>query len=353
MASFDTRTSRDGSKKYRVRVCKHGQTRTATFTRKTDAKEWASSTEADLCRGYYVPHQKDLKRTLGEAIDRYLTDVLPVKRRNRDQTSPKRHLNWWKDRIGHVPIVAIDDSLITKHLNELLNGKTHYDKPRSPSTCNRYLVSLSLLFNTAIKRWRWLQINPVRYIEKFEEPKGRDRILSDDERERLLVACKRSVSKDLYTIAVLALSTGMRRGEILSLTWKDIDLKHQRIVIPITKNGESRVVPLIGYALKLMKEHAKVRRLDTTLVFVGLKPDKPIDFRQAWKTALSIALIDDFRFHDLRHCCASYLAMNGASQAELSEILGHKTLAMTKRYTHFMELHTSKVVESMNAKMFK
>ena len=157
----------------------------------------------------------------------------------------------------------------------------------------------------------------------------------------------------------------MRSGEILGLYWQDpknppqdrawgvVDVAAGRIVLHLTKNGERRVVPLVGHASECVKELAKVRRLDTDLLFPGrVKTSEPIDLRQPWEKALERAEIHDFRFHDLRHSAASYLAMNGASLAEIAETLGHKTLQMVKRYSHLSEAHTASVVERMNAKIF-
>jgi integrase len=106
-------------------------------------------------------------------------------------------------------------------------------------------------------------------------------------------------------------------------------------------------------ALSLLLEHSKVRQLDSNLLFPSNKnPQKPIDLRKPWEVALSDAEIEDFHWHDLRHCTASYLAMNGASLAEIAEVLGHKTLSMVKRYAHLSDGHVSNVVASMNDKIF-
>jgi integrase len=147
----------------------------------------------------------------------------------------------------------------------------------------------------------------------------------------------------------------MRQGEIMNLSWSNVDLEKGKITLHETKNGERRVVPLVGHALELMKEYHAKRRLDTVLLFPGnkgQKPQKPVNLRGAWLTALKQAGIEDFKFHDCRHCCASYLAMNRASLSEIAEVLGHKTLQMVKRYSHLSEAHTASVVERMNEKIF-
>jgi integrase len=151
----------------------------------------------------------------------------------------------------------------------------------------------------------------------------------------------------------MALSTGMRYSEQMNLTWKDVDLHAGYAIAHHTKNQERRRIPLAGYALDLLKAHAKVRRLDSKLVFpYRHDPCKPMLLRFYFDKALSDAGIADFRWHDLRHCTASYLAMNGATLAEIAEVLGHKTLAMVKRYSHLSDGHVSSVVSSMNDKLF-
>lgn len=116
--------------------------------------------------------------------------------------------------------------------------------------------------------------NPVSLIEKHEETKGRVRCLSDDERNRLLDACQKSSNPYLYPVVVLALSTGMRQGEIMKLTWSDVDLVNERITLHDTKNGERRAVHLAGKALELLKglRQQKVRRIDNNLVFLAPMP---------------------------------------------------------------------------------
>ncbi len=131
-----------------------------------------------------------------------------------------------------------------------------------------------------------------------------------------------------------------------------MDLKRGLLIFRDTKNGETRSAPLTGHALDIFTQHAKVRRLDTTMVFPDSTGGKPLSIRDAFEGAVERAGIPDFHFHDLRHTFASYLAMNGASLMEIDEALGHKTLAMVKRYAHLTEGHTRGVVERMNRAVF-
>ena len=210
-------------------------------------------------------------------------------------------------------------------------------------------------FTIAINEWEWVEEHPMKKISKLPEPRGRVRFLDDKERERLLDACQNIRGADnLYLLVVLALSTGARHGELINLRWRDVDLTRKVIVLHDTKNKERRVLPLAHHALELIKAHHEARDVATDLLFPApRKPNEPWASRSAWQAAVTKAGLEDFRFHDLRHSAASYLAMNGASLAEIAEVLGHKTLAMVKRYAHLSEAHTAGVVERMNQKIFR
>lgn len=361
MASIQKRTSKSGETSYKVEVRLKGYpAQRATFARLTDAKRWAQHTESAIREGRHFKTSEARRHTFAEMIDRYINDVLPTK----PSLDYKPHLEWWRDRLGShtladvtsVQIAESRDKLLTEPLKpRSKNPKKISETPRyrAPATVVKFLAALSNVYTKAEKEWGWIEGNPVRKVEKPKLPRGRVRFLSDDERERLLEACKQSDSPILYMVVVLALSTGMRKAEIMGLKWPDVDLHQQRATLHETKNGERRVLPITGHALELLKEHSKIRRLDTDLLFPGkVKKHSPIDLRTPWITALRRAEIEDFHFHDLRHSAASYLAMNGASLAEIAEVLGHKTLQMVKRYAHLSEAHTAGVVGRMNEKIF-
>jgi integrase len=178
------------------------------------------------------------------------------------------------------------------------------------------------------------------------------RFLTQEERQRLLTGCTESDTRYLYPLVVLALSTGSRQMELLTLTWSQVDFEQKVLRLLDTKNGTACVLPLTGRALELMRDHFRVRRADTTLVFPGKIGRTPVRLRTAWETAVRRADLTDFTFHDLRHTFASYLAMQGASLREIADALGHKTLAMVMRYSHLTEAHTRSVVERMNRAVF-
>lgn len=369
MATIEKRQDAKGITTYRVKVRIKGYpAQSATFDRLSKAKEWAKSTEAAIKEGRHFKTVEAKRHTLADLIDRYVRSVLPQKSAS-SRTHQEQQLAWWKEQLGSYLLADITPALIAEYRDKL--QETPYrrsDAPegltldRSPATVVRYLAALSHAFTVAMKEWGWVEENPVVKVTKPKESRGRVRFLSDDERGRLLDACKESRSPDLYLAVVLALSTGARQQEILGLKWKDVDLERRVAVLHETKNGERRVLPLAGVALALLRERKESSRSDDLfacaqhgerLIFPSRK-DKttPVDLRTPFETALRKAQIEDFRWHDLRHSAASYLAMNGASLAEIAEILGHKTLAMVKRYAHLSEQHTASVVERMNERIF-
>ncbi|GGI92311.1 tyrosine-type recombinase/integrase [Legionella impletisoli] len=351
MASIEKRTSKEGKISYRVKVRLKGYpTQTATFDRKTDARKWVQQTESAMREGRHFKTSEAKRHTLSEAIERYISDVIPTKPKStRNQVG---QLKWWQKNIGDYTLADITPALIGQYRDKLAKTPSQRNDSLSPATINRYLAVLSHLFTIAMKEWGWVEENPLRKVTKPKESNGRVRFLDDHERALFLSECKKSESPYLYIAAVLALSTGGRRMEIMGLRWKDVDLNRGVITLHETKNGERRVLPLAGHALELMKEHSKLRHVNCDFVFPSHNLKKPIDLRTPFETALKRAGITDFRWHDLRHSCASYLAMNGASLAEIAEILGHKTLQMVKRYAHLSDAHTSKVVANMNNKIF-
>ncbi|MDD5269465.1 MAG: site-specific integrase [Methylococcales bacterium] len=350
MARIKTRTAKDGTARYTAEVRLKGYpAQTATFKRKTDASKWITSTESAIREGRHFKTTAAKKHTVADMIDRYLSGANLTKVQD-EHTG--LHLRRWKDEVGYLILADLNVDVITQVKDKLLNEDVR-GKSRSPTTVLRYMASLSAVLTTAVKDWAWLEDSPMKNTTKPKAVRGRVRFLSDDERERLLNACKESSNKQLYMCVILAISTGMRQAELFGLKWPDVDLYNGFLILHETKNGERRRVPLSGQGLELLREHGKVRRLDTDLLFPGIKdPLKPIDLQTPWETARKRAQITEFTWHDLRHCTASYLAMNGAAMPEIAEVLGHKTMQMVKRYAHLSDGHISNVVASMNEKIF-
>ena len=351
MATIEKRLGPNGKPAYRVRIRLRGfPARSKSFTRKTDALQWAQRIESSIRGGEYVPSPEAMRRTVAEMIDRYIENTLPHKPNNKDRAKVARLLQWWRNEIGDYALANVTPAVITEARDDLQKRKNKYGRAISGGTVNRYLAAIGHAFRTAHKEWQWIERNPMLGVSRKQESKGRDRFLDDDERIRLLEACQASTSPYLYPIVILALSTGARRGELRSMTWKNVDLNRRRITFTDTKNNETRSLPLSGAAHEALQSMSKIRQIETPLVFPGRKPSQLVDFDHAFADAVAAAGIEDFRFHDLRHSAASYLAMSGASLAEIAAILGHKTLQMVKRYTHLSTEHTAQVLERMNQK---
>jgi integrase len=350
MASIQKRTWTDQEGKqrtsYRAQIRRRGfPPVTATFGRKTDADKWARETESDMSRRRYFPQHEAERHTLTELVDRQLEAVKMD--RPHDYERQRVILGWWKEKLGDYTLATLTPDLIGRHRDQLQTKEG-----LSAGTVNRYLSALSKAFTNAVKEWHWLPDNPLARVSKKTEPRGIVRYLSDDERAALLEACRESEYKPLYLIVLFAITTGMRRGELLGLRWQDIDLERRIAVLHNTKNGDRRSVPIVPEVADLLREHGKVRKIGNDQVFVSDGPAEVWLFDKHWYQALSAAKIKDFRFHDLRHTAASYLAMSGATTAEIAAVLGHRTLQMVKRYAHLSDQHTGQVVERMTRKYF-
>jgi integrase len=359
MATIEKRSDSNGSLTYRVKVRMRGYPQaTASFKQRTHAKHWAAQTESAMREGRYFNCPESRKHTLADAIDRYKKEVL---KNLTDLSHRICHLDWWRKEIGMSLLADIHPATISQYKTKLGNTPSdfgrHKNKLRSDSTVNRYLASLSALLNTATKEWNWLESNPCEKVKRNKEPRGRVRFLSDSERKSLIAAC--DVEKDmpeLKLIVLISMTTGARRGEIMNLRWRHVDLKSSRITLVDTKNGDTRSIPIVDPVTGLLSQWSKVRSIDdNSYVFPGHTEStkgKPLDFDKTWRNVLVFSGVSDFRFHDLRHTAASYLAMNGAGIREIGDILGHKSLSMVQRYSHLCDDHKKATVERMTKAVF-
>jgi len=321
---------------YRAQIRRKGyKPISAAFTKRKDAVDRAQKTEAALIERRFFPERE--KHTLSEAIARYTQETLP---KYKPGTAEKKRqvLAWWEKRLGKVYLSDIDTSFL---LGELAKASF------APATHNAYAAHLSTLFTTAIRKWGWMQSFPS--IERFHIPKRRIRILNSEERERLLAACKASHSTNLYAVVFLALTTGGRYREILRLRWEDIDFDRGYVTFWLTKNGRVRSVPLTRQAREML---TTIQQGSSPYLFFSRLRQNQSTLWRAWDLARTRARLRDFRFHDLRHTFASYLAKSGASLFDIGELLGHRKMESTLIYVHMIEGHTRKVVDRMAEEFF-
>ena len=286
--------------------------------------------------------------TLAEAATSYLALY-----RGADENRPLR-LNAWVRILGDRALASITPEDVEDGLQRLADEPSRYyagkdvgghkifkkrgTGRRSNATVNRNFVALCAIYTWSRKN-RLLPRgfeSPCKHVEKLQEPRGRVRYLKNDERDRLLDACRKSSWPRLYALVLMALTTGARRGELLNLHWCDLDLERGEATLHDTKNGDARVLVLLPQLLAELEPFApKDAPTSTALVFRSrLRPSQPFNFRPDWIEAMRLADVKDFHFHDLRHSFASYSAQTGASLLEIADALGHRTLKMVQRYSH-------------------
>lgn len=208
-------------------------------------------------------------------------------------------------------------------------------KPLADSTINRYRCGLQGLLSWARKKrlmpkgWT----NPVNETQRLPENNARTRYLNEDEYCRLLKVSRISYWPKLTLLIMLGVTTGARKGTLLGLKWRDISLDTGRAECARTKNGEPFTLVLVPDVVDELKRFVKKSQPED-LVFCGRRSDQPMNFEKAWKNALHNAAIEGACFHTLRHTHASWLAKKGAPLLAIADSLGHKSLAMTKRYAH-------------------
>lgn len=296
---------------------------------------------------------RDGSITIGALIDAYMADYA-----GRD-TSRTQRLAYWRGLFGHVALAQLGDDEVFAALEDLAARRGKFFAGRdadgakilkakarslSPATINRYQAALSALLTWAQKRriapkgWQ----NPCRHVELRAENNERVRFLSDAERAALLEACQRATWPRLYLLVLMALTTGARRGELESMRWSDIDLARAEATVHVTKNSDKKVLPLVPAVVEQLR---RFQGPPGALLFPSTRrPDVAFNFTKAWEEALRVAKVRNFRFHDLRHSCASALAQSGATLLEIADVLGHRQLSVTKRYSHLAVAHKSKLV---------
>lgn len=312
--------SRNG--KWQARITRKGQPSVAkSFHNKQDAEKWARQLESEMDKGCYTNTLLADRTLFKEVIERYIQEItLNTRSRREDSFRLNALARHW---VGSLTMSALTPAKVAQYRDERLLKV-------APCSVIRELSYFSSIINHARREWGIQMTNPVPFIKKPASPQGRSRILSNEELERLFVALTPKIKSSNHWVLPLtkfALETAMRRGEILSLKWEHIDLQRSIAFIPLTKNGDSRTIPLSPEAIKILEHLPKY--IDGTVF-----PVTPFTLSAAIERARKKAELIDFHFHDLRHMAITRLAEKLPNLIELSAVSGHKSLAMLKRYYH-------------------
>ena len=289
-----------------------------------------------IAEGRFLDIKKELKIKFADFANEYLE--IYAKPNIRSWKSDLHNFNCIKSFFGELCLQEITPLLIEKFKIERV-------KKVKPATVNRALARLKSMFNRAIDWGKFNGANPVKSVKFFLEDNKRTRYLEQEEVVKFLKYCVGNIKP----IAIVALNTGMRKSEILNLKWNDIDFKRGIIYLLRTKNNEKREIPMNDAVITAL---IKVKKNpESQYIFCG-KNGKPFqNIRKSFFTALKNAGIINFRFHDLRHTFASQLVMSGVDLNTVRELLGHKSLEMTLRYSHLSPDHKKRAVDILGKRI--
>jgi integrase len=311
-----------GEYSFQVKMMHQGIKISETFDTLRDAQTWrdlqaaSSSLDIDSKRIYEARAHKRAAQTftVRQALERYALEVTPAKKGAAVELT--RIAKAKRTTFSNKSMYTVSPKDTLAFLDEI--GGSENNK-------RKYASLISHLFKVAVKRWSIPVENPVSgKIEMPSNGKPRDRRLEGKESERML----EKLTGEAKAIFEFAIETGMRRGEMLSLEWRNVDYKKLVAVLIDTKNGETRAVPLSSSAVRALK--GLTQGVGKAKVFKITRSQ----LRDAWENARAAAKIPDIRLHDLRHEAASRLFEKGLNVMEAASVTGHKTLSMLKRYTH-------------------
>jgi len=315
-------TFRNRHGKWQARVTRKGhQPVSKSFHTKQDAERWARQLESEMDKGSYTNLSVAERTVFSEVIERYVQTVTLQTRSMKEDTFRLRALA--RHPIAKLHMAALTPIKIAAYRDERL-------KIVSPASVIRELSYFSSIINHARREWGINITNPLPLVKRPPAPQGRNRILSDNELSRLYAALTprvKNANRWILPLTKFALETAMRRGELLALRWEHINWQDRTAFIALTKNGESRTIPLTSAAIEILKE---LPRNLSGRIF----PVNGTTLSASIERARAKAKLEDFHFHDLRHMAITRLAEKLPNLIELSAVSGHKSLAMLKRYYH-------------------
>jgi len=313
--------------------------RSTETTNKRLAERIEAKVLTQMAEGKWFERSVGADKTLQDLFYRYISEHSSLNKAKRTARQDRGFAKEMLAFFGDVPITEISPSGVSAY-------KVHLrTKGLAAATINLQRGFLRHAFKKALLEWEWVRENPVEKVSSEKVSNARDRWLTLDEEKKLIDACviyatgKGNVMAPHYwlqEIVVFALNTGMRQGEILSLSWPDVDLFKRTATVVRSKNGEKRTIPLNRKAFAVCKAKALGREITKGYVFASEVGTKILarNLHRAFCDAKKRAEIEDFRFHDLRHTFATRLAQAGIDLYKIAKLLGHKDIKMTQRYSH-------------------
>ncbi|WP_425043816.1 integrase [Primorskyibacter sp. S87] len=326
------------SGKWQATVRRDGRSRSQTFTLRKDAVKWARAAELQAERGDVVDERQLRIYTFGSVLCRYKDEVAKGKLAGGNEALM-------------IASILRDRKLAETRLNRLTASKVAFWRDQclqnmQPATVCRYLGIMQHALDIAVTDWQMpLAHNVIKDVRRPRVNNRRERRLRGNEQAVLIEACEQYSNPQMAPLVRLALATAMRRGELLAMHWRDVDLLRCVVHLPTSKNGHARTVPLSVEAIDVLKQlqsevdtgieaardEGKLGGCAAAANIFSMKPNAVL---LAWRRICKRAGIDDLNFHDLRHECISRLFERGLSLPQVAMVSGHRDVRMLMRYTH-------------------
>ncbi|MBP3846687.1 site-specific integrase [bacterium] len=356
MATFIPYEGKKGTTIKAIVRIKGYNTKCKSFPNITLAKSWAKKIEAAMEDGTYiqespVPYTKIEKvkiEYVSELINYFRENVAPT--RYADAHKYDCMFDWWIDKIGDIKVVNLTASDLSACKQILLTEKINNGEPRKANTINKYLMCMSAVLTFARDELELIEYNPMSKVKTVSKPDGRKRYLSIEELAKYLAACKEH-SLMIYVFVLIALGTGGRYSEVQHLKVENVDYQNERVYYLDTKNKTSRGVHVEPETLELLKQLCIENNIKSGYIFKGKRGDSLAFIRGTLYQIIREVGLEDFTVHDMRHTFASYSAMNGATLLDIAELLGQKSLAVARRYSHLTQKHTDSIVKNVVKKI--
>jgi integrase len=342
---------------YRAHVRRTGfKSKSKVFTSKREALDWLRNNEADTAL-------EKATEGRGATFKRLIEDFTAA---GNCKYATFAHLDFWLEqfsalKVGEITRRDINGAKLTLQnrpaMHRTIDGAKPTKNKLTPATINRYLATLSAVFNFALEH-ELIEEHPMRggKVKKLKESNGRTRILNAEEEARLMAAAAASEWSLLFLFVRMLLTTSARKSEVLKLRWNDVKLGDSVAIVTETKNGRARALPLVSEVKALLEKAKKVRPLRSDFVFYDPRnPEQVKNIDTVWIACRKAAgvyqdredKLDRVVLHTTRHTAVTKLLKGGANTAQAAVVSGHRTLAMLKRYEHLAAQDAVDIAEKL------